>query len=230
MRRETMVLTVPAEAVEFLYHTPKFWSDGETFRIVRSLISQHGVFVERAWAEENPSVKQIVSFAVIHNGSKLFSLQRSRSDSRATLRLRNTLLFGGHVDDAERYSESPAEDCLRRELSEELGLETTRKPAPLGIVADPESDSGILHLGLIYRITHHSEFAHITSVPGEESEFEIVDAVRKVKMIPWQKIPRMTYSLDRWSMLLAYSGALDPVLRVPLRKHLPPQIRREYAV
>lgn len=220
MHRETMVLTVPAETVNFLYEGPDFWPEREVFDSVRSLIRNHGVFVDRLHAEANPRLKQIVSFAIVHRGNKLFSLQRSRRDPRVTLRLRHTLLFGGHVGDAEAESERPAEDSLARELFEELGLQPKLSPLPVGVIAEPRTESGFLHLGLIYQVANDSECA---SVPALESEFDIADPKREVQMIPWSSIPPLVDSLDHWSSLLLYEGVLDSLLNAPVRKFLPPQ-------
>jgi predicted NUDIX family phosphoesterase len=144
------VLVVPESAVQSLYRQAKFYSDDRTINVVLGAIQEQGAFIDREWAEQHSTVKQIIAYAIIRKDDKVLCLKRSQKGNRSALRRRLTLMVGGHVDDLELKSTHPLEDCVVREVSEELGAVSTTTPKILGIVADPSNDVGLLHLGIIF--------------------------------------------------------------------------------
>jgi predicted NUDIX family phosphoesterase len=198
------VLVVPVEAVARFFDRPAFHAEPTTSAFVRDAIRRHGYFVDRSWAETNESVKQIVAYGLIRNGDRLLRLRRAAKGKRHALRLRYTILVGGHVDDQESASEHPLEDCLRREIFEELHLRPHQEPQLLGVVADPTTAVGRLHLGIIFDVPMELDAVVIRS-NYDNSDF--ANAKRRVeyKLVTAKSLGHIAARFDPWSSLLLAS-------------------------
>jgi len=197
-------LVVPAPVVEALYHQPKFYSDEKTIAAVFRAIHDHGRFVDREWAEANPSVKQIVAYAILRREDRVLCLRRSKRGNRSTLRLRFTLMVGGHVDDLDSASSHPLEDCVVREVAEELGVTASSKPRVLGVVADPSNEVGLLHLGVVFDLI--ADLDHIV-VHRSYDKAEFVNSRRSSThhLLSLGTLTQKIRSFDPWSKLFLQS-------------------------
>ncbi|MGI0016642.1 MAG: NUDIX domain-containing protein [Nitrososphaera sp.] len=198
------VLAVPASEIEALYREPKFYCDKDTVNASLCAIRNHGRFVDRDWAEQNPSVKQIVAYAIIRNSHKILCLRRSKKGNRKSLRLRYTLMLGGHVDDLDYGSGCPLEDCVVREVAEEIGVIPSATPHVLGVVADPSNEVGLLHLGVIYDFP--IELDHIVMHRNcDTAEFVNSGQVYRRPLLSPRSLREKAYRFDRWSELFIES-------------------------
>ena len=150
------VLAVPAEVLSGFYDRTEFWSEPVRVRHALNIVRKHGQFYLRRWAEQTETVRQVIPCVIVRNGARLLCVKRAKK-GREDLRLRYTLLFGGHVD-AEDSSGDPdhiLHRCAERELREELGLCSTVSPDPIGVVVDLETASSRRHFGVVFecRIT-----------------------------------------------------------------------------
>lgn len=169
----TKVLAVPAEALSDFYHRTGFCSELARIRYALNVIRKQRQFYLREWAEQTESVRQVIPCVIVRNGVRLLCVKRAKK-GRQDLRLRYTLLFGGHVDaeDSNGDQERILNRCAERELHEELGLCVTVSPDPIGVVVDLATASSRRHFGVVFecRITEsvvkvhrdcdNSEFTH----------------------------------------------------------------------
>ena len=147
----TKVLAVPSDALSDFYGRTEFRSDAAGVRDVLNVVHSHGQFYLREWAEQTESVRQVIPCVVVRNGTRLLCVKRAKK-GRPDLRLRYTLLFGGHVDagDSNGDREHILHRCAERELREELGLCATVSPDPIGVVVDLETASSRRHFGVVF--------------------------------------------------------------------------------
>jgi predicted NUDIX family phosphoesterase len=214
------VLTVPGTVAEPLYRRP-FWPGAAAVDHVLELIREHGSFVDRDRAESCPSVKQVVALALVHNEGRILRLRRARKERRPALRMRYSLLFGGHVNDTDAGSGHPVMGCLARELREELGLVPEAAPRPVGVISENTSDSGQFHLGVVFAVTHRAGSLRMPGEGPQESEFT-GRAARRVSFVDWRSLSGRANRLDHWSGILLYEGAVDELVLSPVRETLPP--------
>lgn len=167
------ILAVPAGAMSGFYSRTEFRSEPARVRDALNIVRTHGQFYRRKWAEQTESVRQVIPSVIVRNGARLLCVKRAQK-GRDDLRLRYTLLFGGHVDaeDATGDRDHILHRCAERELREELGLRATVSPDPIGVVVDLETASSRRHFGVVFecRITEsvvsvrkdcdNSEFTH----------------------------------------------------------------------
>ena len=193
------VLAVPAEVLSGFYDRTEFWSEPVRVRHALNIVRKHGQFYLRRWAEQTETVRQVIPCVIVRNGARLLCVKRAKK-GREDLRLRYTLLFGGHVD-AEDSSGDPdhiLHRCAERELREELGLCSTVSPDPIGVVVDLETASSRRHFGVVFecRITEsivsvrkdcdNSEFAHSRS----DNDYPLMASGEMInkKFDPWSRL------------------------------------------
>ena len=193
------VLTIPADDVAELYEGAAFYSDPRHIEIALKAI-KGGSFIDRNAAENNHGVKQIVACAIVRSDSRILCVQRSGKSDRTSLRLRLTLILGGHVDEGDAGKPSILERCVVRELSEELGITVRRAPQVIGVVADPETLVGSLHLGVVFEVCLSRQYVEL-SPDLDTSEFVRDGERRAIEFQPFSEIKRIAGRLDPWSKL-----------------------------
>ena len=193
------ILAVPSGALADFYEHTGFRSDPILVRNALNVVHEHGKFYFRNWAEETEDVRQVIPCAIVRNRTRLLCVKRAKK-GRKDLRLRYTLLFGGHVDveDSDGDREHILQRCTERELREELGLLATVSPDPIGVVVDIETASSRRHFGVVFecRITNN-----IVSVQREcdnteftrsryDNHYPLVEACEFVgkKFDPWSQL------------------------------------------
>ena len=143
------VFAVPAGALADFFVRPEFCADAARVRAALEVVRREGGFYPRQWAEQTEEVRQVIPCSIVRNGRLLLRLRRAKK-GRGDLRLRHTLLFGGHVDARDAGDGDLLRRCAARELLEELGLRAVLPPNPIGVVADPATPSSRRHFGVVY--------------------------------------------------------------------------------
>lgn len=193
------ILAVPSDALSDFYDRTEFRSDPAGVRNALNVVHSHGRYYLREWAEQTERVRQVIPCVVVRNGIRLLCIKRAKK-GRPDLRLRYTLLFGGHVDadDSNGDREHILHRCAERELREELGLHAPVSRDPIGIVVDLETASSRRHFGVVFecRITDsivsvrrncdNSEFTH-SRYDNDYPLLESVELVNK-KFDPWSQL------------------------------------------
>ena len=193
------VLAVPSDALLDFYDRTEFRSDLEGVRGALDVVHSRGRYYPRQWAEQTESVRQVIPSVIVRNGAKLLCVKRARK-GRQDLRLRYTLLFGGHVDteDSNGDREHILHRCAKRELHEELGLNAPVSLDPIGIVVDLETASSRRHFGVVFecrisdtvvsvrRQCDNSEFTH----SRYDNDYPLVDTNELInrKFDPWSQL------------------------------------------
>lgn len=214
MTESRQVLVVPREQVAELYLRPAFVG-APLWDQISDVIRKHGRLVPRDWAELNPDVKQIVAVCVVRKGDKLLSLRRSMKASRAHMRLKHTLVIGGHVDDVDvKSAEDPIATCALRELKEEVGLDPKGRIQAIGCIADPSNESGNLHLAVLFDVEVDADSVEVRP-SFDNSEFVRSSETTVWSLKPLAELRRVATSggFDRWSTLFLQSHVARELLR-----------------
>lgn len=119
-------------------------------------IHEHKKCMVRGPAEEDPSHKQLVGYAIVYHepSKRIFAYQRHTDRTKFTeSRLSGKWSFGlgGHTDAEELVHQDPVESALRRELDEELHIKeyTIHR---LGYINDDSNHVGSVHFGVAFLI------------------------------------------------------------------------------
>ena len=120
-------------------------------------IVKHGLFRKRSELEENPSFKQIISYAILSNNESFYLLRRISGQNEKRLQNKLYLGVGGHMNPGNEAS--PGEEYLLNELKRELFEEVRLLNGCfiediefIGFINDDSIPVGRVHIGLLYNI------------------------------------------------------------------------------
>jgi predicted NUDIX family phosphoesterase len=137
-------------------------------------IAGHAFFARRDQVEEDPSLKQIIPYAVVRHDGRIFLVARTRRGSETRLREKLSIGLGGHINpvdnQAELFTAAAAEQTIEaggradegqsagtlvdaamaRELTEEVDLPAGWRARPVGVLNDDVEPVGRVHFGLVY--------------------------------------------------------------------------------
>ncbi|MDE0202063.1 MAG: NUDIX hydrolase [Rhodospirillaceae bacterium] len=214
------VLSIENKYISSLIAQRAFHSDENTVRNVGERIKSFSKFVDRQWAENHSSVKQIVACGIVTNHEKILCLRRSRKSNRVELRLNWTLMVGGHVDEEDMDSVDPILNCVIREVEEETGLEPQFTPQLLGYVTDPATPAGRLHIGAVFKFESAQDSVQFSSkldneefvnarkkktIKFREARF-VVDLANRSQLDPWSEIFVQSRGRKRDKIVPSFSG------------------------
>jgi predicted NUDIX family phosphoesterase len=133
-----------------------------------------GSFVDRAAAEVDVSLKQIIPYLVLRDGERIFLMKRTRAGGDARLHDRCSIGIGGHMNPGDR---TPL-GGLEREWREEIEADFLPEFEFLGLLNDDTVDVGRHHLGLVYVADAAGRPAGVREVDKLSGSFEPVAVVR----------------------------------------------------
>jgi predicted NUDIX family phosphoesterase len=124
---------------------------------VLRMIVQNGLFLKRSEVEEDPSFKQIISYAIISNEDSFYLFKRTSGQREKRLHNKFSLGVGGHMnpDDSSDSKEQYLIGELKREVSEEVKLLNgclINDIEFIGFINDDTIPVGRVHIGLLYNI------------------------------------------------------------------------------
>ena len=113
-------------------------------------IQSRGFFVERRWAEQDSSFKQVIPYVLVTHGDEVLLLQRKDTGGEARLHGKLSIGVGGHINPVDGVDGADVlEQGCRRELEEELAMDTAFRLEPRGVINDESGDVGSVHFGLV---------------------------------------------------------------------------------
>jgi predicted NUDIX family phosphoesterase len=129
-------------------------------------IVQNGLFLKRSELEEDPSFKQIISYAIISNKESFYLFKRTSGQAEKRLHNKFSLGVGGHMNPADSIEskEQYLIDELKRELYEEVKLLNgclIEEIKFIGFINDDTIPVGKVHIGLLYNIHVSSKEVYI---------------------------------------------------------------------
>lgn len=120
-------------------------------------IRAHATYMRRADAEHDPAMKQIIPYAIVRHGSRLFLFQRTQAGGEARLHGKYSLGVGGHINRADvQGSRDPLTAGLQREVEEELHIGGTWSARLVGVLNDDANSVGQVHFGLVHVVDTRS--------------------------------------------------------------------------
>ena len=119
--------------------------DGDLERF-DALLRDEARFVERATAEVDRSLKQVIPYLVLRDGERYFLMRRTHAGGDARLHDRYSIGVGGHLNPGD----GDLSGGLRREWEEELESDFVPEFELVGLLNDDSTDVGSVHLGAVF--------------------------------------------------------------------------------
>ncbi|MCA9188294.1 MAG: phosphoesterase [Pirellulaceae bacterium] len=149
------VLVVPTEVFHALGHFQGFTTDVDKY-LTKLLDPSHTSYRPRSEMEQDPSFKQLIPYVIFRwtepEGTvRLFQYTRGKGQGEQRLHSKRSIGIGGHISTVdESGAGSVYEEGMRRELAEEVIIETEYKERVMGMINDDETDVGRVHLGVVH--------------------------------------------------------------------------------
>ncbi len=146
------VLVVPGAEFDRLGRFQGFSPEADRY-LSALLTPALATFRPRSEVEDDPSLKQIIPYVVFRAGDAVFCYTRGGGGGEARLRRRRSLGVGGHVAEADadgRGTFDAYEMALRRELDEEVEVDSPGTMSRVGLINDDSTPVGQVHLGVVH--------------------------------------------------------------------------------
>lgn len=150
-------------------------------------IRERGFFVERAWAENDSSLKQVIPYTLVSHGGQVFRTQRLKKGGEARLHGKLSLGIGGHINPVDgvppRHTDPGDADLLdagcRREIEEEIEIPGGFGLQTVGVINDESDDVGSVHFGLVHLARCETNAVTVRETEQLRGEFAPVAALQE---------------------------------------------------
>lgn len=154
------VLVVPTKVFHELGYFQGFSAD--VSRYLPELLDQrHTSYRPRPEMEQDPSFKQLIPYVIFRHldaagQDTVFQYTRGKGQGEGRLHSKRSIGVGGHIS-AEDLNEAKGHaavyaEGMRRELAEEVIVETSCNERCVGLINDDETEVGRVHLGVVHLI------------------------------------------------------------------------------
>jgi len=111
-------------------------------------------FLSRDLAENDPTHKQIIPYAVFHHGGRFLHYVRGRKSGEQRLASKGSIGIGGHINRDDAHASSVEKDTymtgVEREVNEELRLKSAYRQRTVALINDDSTEVGAVHLGVVH--------------------------------------------------------------------------------
>ena len=127
----------------------------EPDKYLRSLLSRgNNFFLPRAQAENDPTHKQIIPYAVIAHGDTVLHYVRGKKAGEQRLVAKGSIGIGGHMNDTDEslfaWDENAYRAGVEREVNEEIKIESSFEDRIVALLNDDTTEVGRVHLGIVH--------------------------------------------------------------------------------
>jgi len=153
--------------------------------------SKDHIFIKRKEAESNPDYKQLIPYAILHHGNKVFIYRRGKLLAEKRLHGSFSLGVGGHISviDPGLFG-TTYEDGLKREINEEVYIESDYKQRIVALLNDDSNDVGKVHFGIVHVLTLDKPFVQ----PKEKS-------INETKFAETEELQKKIETFENWSKI-----------------------------
>ncbi|MBX7104635.1 MAG: phosphoesterase [Gemmataceae bacterium] len=194
MMADEQVLGVPLARLEALGRFTGLTTD--VARYWPALLDpEHLSFRPRSECETDPSWLQLIPYAVLECGGRVFHYTRGSKGGEARLHALRSVGIGGHINPTDTGSKDSYRAGLERELAEEVELPRVVAERVAGLVYDPATPVGAVHLGVI----------HVLNLAGDTVR-PLDPALALPGMATRAELLAEADRLESWSRLLLEAG------------------------
>jgi predicted NUDIX family phosphoesterase len=193
------VLVVPSAELDRLGRFQGFSSEADRY-ISALLVPDLMQYRPRSVVEDDPGYKQIIPYVVFRCKESVFCYTRGKSQGEARLHQLRSLGVGGHVseEDAQGGKNLEAyEAAMRRELAEEVAVNSAGRIGRVGLINDDSTPVGRVHLGVVHLF--ELEQPHVTA--REEG-------LAEAGFLPISSVLTIQREFETWSQI-----CIDSILR-----------------
>lgn len=188
------VLVVPAELFHQLGYFQGFTAHID--RYLEELLSpEHTSYRPRSEMEHDPGYKQLIPYVIFRYEDpsgrvSLFRYTRGAGVGEQRLHSKRSIGIGGHISSDDGDEINPYDEGRRRELAEEVFIDTEYEERCAGLINDDETEVGKVHLGIVH-------IFDVKSPDVRPRESEIEDA----RFVPVDELLSDLDGFESWSQI-----------------------------
>lgn len=127
----------------------------EPEKYLRALLARgNNFFLPRAQAENDPSHKQIIPYALIAHDGRVLHYVRGKKAGEQRLVAKGSIGIGGHMNDTDEslfaWDEAAYRAGVEREVAEEIRIESPFEDRIVALLNDDTTEVGRVHLGIVH--------------------------------------------------------------------------------
>lgn len=127
----------------------------EPDKYLKAILSRgNNFFLPRAQAENDPTHKQIIPYALIAHGETVLHYVRGKKAGEQRLVAKGSIGIGGHMNDTDEslfaWDEQAYRAGVEREVNEEIRIESTFEDRIVALLNDDTTEVGRVHLGIVH--------------------------------------------------------------------------------
>ncbi len=237
------VLVVPTELFHRLGHFQGFCH--EATRYLAELLKPGNTrFLPRSQVEEDPSRKQLIPYVIFRHtdaagGVRLFQYTRGTGQGEGRLHRKRSVGVGGHISDGDvgPHAADPYAEGMRRELEEEIIIDTPYRQRCVGLINDDRTPVGSVHLGVVHVFDVEQPAVRPREADLLESGFEPVQRLladlsgfETWSQICLRALFHRQPVLGRAAVRMNFSAPSRHRIAVACRVAGPPGLRRHFAL
>ena len=167
-------------------------------------------FIHRELAEDDPTHKQIIPYAIFKHGDKFLKYLRGKKSGEQRLASKSSIGIGGHINQDDFNSSSLEKDTyltgIEREINEELIINCDYNNLPIALINDDSNDVGQVHLGVVHLFDLESD-----QVEAGEANIE------NLEFLSSEDLLREKDNLESWSQICV--DHLDEIIKLNQSKN-----------
>jgi predicted NUDIX family phosphoesterase len=195
------VLVVPTRLFHDLGHFQGFSGDVQRY-LAKLLAPVHTSYRPRDQVEQDPGFKQLIPYVILRHRDAMgrefvFQYTRGKGQGEQRLHSKRSIGIGGHIslddcgDPANACGATAAyEEGMRRELAEEVAIESAYTQRCVGLINDDDTEVGRVHLGVVHVFDLEQPAVRPMEADIVEAEFR-----------PVAEIARDIDRLETWSQI-----------------------------
>jgi predicted NUDIX family phosphoesterase len=191
--KEEMILVIRRGLLESLGVFQGFTR--EVDRYLPSLLArENNFFAPRSTAENDPSLKQIIPYALISSQGKILRYKRGKASGEKRLVAKGSIGIGGHMNDQDEglfaLDRAAYLVGVQREIDEEIQIPNPQSHQIVGLINDDSTEVGRVHLGIV----------HVVELPAAEA-VKRESAITEVGFLTRAELRAERESLESWSQI-----------------------------
>jgi predicted NUDIX family phosphoesterase len=191
---DEQVLVVRRSLLDELGSFQGFSNDAQRYLDV-FLRRENNFFAPRSTAETDPSLKQIIPYAVFTHGGRILRYVRGGKSGEKRLVAKSSIGIGGHINDGDEglfaFNADAYRIAVEREIGEELRLGGGFTDRVVGLINDDSTEVGQVHLGVVHLVELESDEVK----PGEA-------AITRLEFVAPPALMAERESLETWSQIV----------------------------
>lgn len=188
------VLVVPTSEFHHLGHFQGFSPEVDRY-LTGLLTPEHTSYRPRSEMEQDPSFKQLIPYVIFRHTAadgtvSLFQYKRGSGQGEKRLHAKRSIGIGGHISSDDAACDDVYAEGMRRELAEEVIIETEYRSTVAGLINDDLTEVGKVHLGVVH-------FFDVDQPAVRSREDDLCDG----RFVPVAELLREIEQFETWSQI-----------------------------